>query len=92
GPVSFTFTALLKACAATLDADLGRQIHGQTITIGGFASDLYVGNTMIDMYVKCGFLDCGRKVFDEMPDRDVISWTSLIVGYARRGDMDLAGG
>lgn len=92
GPVSFTFTALLKACAAGLHADLGGQIHGQIIVIGGFASDLYVGNTMIYMYVKCGILDCGRKVFDEMPHRDVISWTNLIVAYARRGDMESAGG
>lgn len=92
GPVSFTFSALLKACTAALDVGLGRQIHGQTVSIGGFTSDLYVGNTMIDMYVKCGFLDCGRKVFDEMPDRDVISWTSLIVAYTKRGDMESAGG
>ncbi|KAF5475071.1 hypothetical protein F2P56_006916 [Juglans regia] len=91
GPVSFTFSALFKACGAVLDVNLGRQIHAQTIVIGGFASDLYVGNTMIDMYVKCGFLNCGRKVFDEMGERDVVSWTELIVAYAKHGDMDSAG-
>jgi len=91
GPVSFTFSALFKACGAVLDVDLGRQIHAQTILIGGFASDLYVGNTMIDMYVKCGLLDCGRKVFDEMAERDVVSWTELIVAYAKSGDMESAG-
>ncbi|XP_028759632.1 pentatricopeptide repeat-containing protein At5g44230 [Neltuma alba] len=91
GPVSFTFSALFKACGAVLDASLGSQVHAQTILIGGFASDLYVGNTMIDMYVKCGLLDCGRKVFDEMAERDVISWTELIVAYARSGDMKSAG-
>lgn len=91
GPVSFTFSALFKACSAVLDVGLGQQIHAQTILIGGFASDLYVGNTMIDMYIKCGFLDCGRKVFDEMSERDVISWTELIVAYAKSGDMKSAG-
>ncbi|KAI9075778.1 hypothetical protein K1719_042264 [Acacia pycnantha] len=91
GPVSFTFSALFKACGAVLDASLGSQVHAQTILIGGFASDLYVGNTMIDMYVKCGLLDCGRKVFDEMAERDVISWTELIAAYARSGDMESAG-
>ncbi|KAK9265938.1 hypothetical protein L1049_003462 [Liquidambar formosana] len=90
GPVSFTFTALLKACTAALDVNLGRQIHAQAISIGGFANDLYVGNTLIDMYLKCGVLDCGRRVFDEMPDKDVISWTSLIVAYAKSGDMEAA--
>jgi pentatricopeptide repeat protein len=91
GPVSFTFSALFKACGAVLDVDLGRQIHVQTILIGGFASDLYVGNTMIDMYVKCGLLDCGHKVFDEMAERDVVSWTELIVAYAKSKDMESAG-
>ncbi|RVW51582.1 Pentatricopeptide repeat-containing protein [Vitis vinifera] len=90
GPVSFTFTALLKACSAALDVNLGRQVHTQTILIGGFGSDLYVGNTLIDMYVKCGCLGCGHRVFDEMLDRDVISWTSLIVAYAKVGNMEAA--
>jgi pentatricopeptide repeat protein len=34
---------------------------------------------MIDMYIKCGFLECGRKVFDEMPNKDAISWTELFL-------------
>lgn len=87
-PVSFTFSAILKACSALLDVSLGRQMHAQSILIGGFCSDLFVGNTLIDMYIKCGFLECGRKVFDEMPDKDVISWTGLIVAYAKIGDME----
>ncbi|XP_042507531.1 pentatricopeptide repeat-containing protein At5g44230 [Macadamia integrifolia] len=89
-PVTFTFCALFKACSATLDFNSGRQLHCQTILIGGFESDLYVGNTLIDMYLKCGFLEYGRRMFDEMIDRDVISWTSLIVAYAKSGDMEVA--
>ncbi|WOG85545.1 hypothetical protein DCAR_0104736 [Daucus carota subsp. sativus] len=91
-PVSFTFSALLKACSLGEDVNvgLGMQIHGQIVGVGGFDCDLVVWNTMIDMYVKCGFLGCGRRVFDEMVVRDVISWTSLIVAYARTGDMDSA--
>lgn len=42
------------------------------------------------MYVKCGSLRCARMVFDEMPERDVISWTGLIVAYTRIGDMRAA--
>ncbi|CAN6680391.1 unnamed protein product [Malus baccata var. baccata] len=90
GPVSFTFSALFKACGDVLDVNLGRQIHAHTILVGGFVADLYVGNTMIDMYVKCGFLECGRKVFDEMPERDVVSWTELIVAYTKVGVMESA--
>jgi len=39
---------------------------------------------MIDMFVKCGFMCCTRKVFDIMPEPDVVSWTKLIVAYTRR--------
>lgn len=42
------------------------------------------------MYVKCGFFQSAHKVFDEMPHRDVVSWTQLIAAYARIGDMDSA--
>lgn len=90
GLVSFTFSAIIKACIASLDLVLGRQIHAQTISIGGFTSDLYISNTLIDMYVKGGFLDCGRQVFDEMTERDVISWTSLIVAYTKCGNVEAA--
>ncbi|XP_021274207.1 pentatricopeptide repeat-containing protein At5g44230 [Herrania umbratica] len=90
-PVSFTFSALFKACCTVLDVNLGRQIHTQTILIGGFSSDLYVNNSLIDMYVKLGFLGCARKVFDELPEKDLISWTELIVAYAELGDMESAG-
>lgn len=86
-PVSFTFTALFKTCSYELDVNLGSQFHGQCLKIGGFCQDLYVGNSLIDMHVKCGLLDDGRKIFDEMPERDVISWTTLIVAYAKKGLM-----
>ncbi|KAL1328721.1 hypothetical protein HN51_038522 [Arachis hypogaea] len=90
GPVSFMFSALFTACGAARDATLGAQVHAQTVLVGGFESDLYVNNTMINMYVKCGSLHCARKVFDEMSERDVVSWTELIVAYAKSGDMGSA--
>jgi pentatricopeptide repeat protein len=46
---------------------------------------------MIDTYIKCGFLECERKVFDEMPNRDVISWMELISAYGKNGNMESAG-
>ncbi|KAD7479241.1 hypothetical protein E3N88_02377 [Mikania micrantha] len=91
GPISFTFTSLLKACSDVDGVSLGVQIHGQIIKFGGFGSDLYVSNTLIDMYVRCVLVDSARKVFDEMPKKDEISWTSLIVAYTRHGDMEEAG-
>jgi pentatricopeptide repeat protein len=85
-PISFTFSALFSSLK---NPTLGSQLHVHAFLFG-FVSDLYVGNTMIDMYVKCGLLKSARKVFDEMPHRDAVSWTELIVAYARSGDMDSA--
>ncbi|XP_073145910.1 pentatricopeptide repeat-containing protein At5g44230-like [Henckelia pumila] len=90
-PVSFTFSALLKACGSEANLHFGRQLHGESVKLGGFDQlDLFVGNGLIDMYVKCSWLDYGRKIFDEMPERDLIAWTSLIVAYAKNGDIHSA--
>ncbi|CAN0861578.1 Pentatricopeptide repeat-containing protein At5g44230 [Linum grandiflorum] len=89
-PVSFTFTALLKGCSGAQNAFLGEQLHAQTILIGGLDSDLHVRTSMIDTYLKCGQLACARKVFDEMQERDAVSWTGLTVAYSRQGDMESA--
>ncbi|CAH9136977.1 unnamed protein product [Cuscuta epithymum] len=40
------------------------------------------------MYGKCGFLAENRRVLDEMPPRDVVSWNSMVVGYAQNGSFD----
>jgi hypothetical protein len=65
-PVLFIYSTFFKAC---FEVDLGRQIHAQTLLFGGFASDLYLGNTMFDMYMNYRLLDYGRNVFDDMAER-----------------------
>jgi len=47
----------------------------------GFGNNVYLCNALIGMYVKFGCLSSARHVFDQMPDRDVVSWTSLMSGY-----------
>ncbi|KAE8656678.1 Pentatricopeptide repeat-containing protein [Hibiscus syriacus] len=48
-------------------------------------SDLFVTNHLINMYCKCGYLQYARQLFDEMPIRNVVSWTALVSGYAQCG-------
>lgn len=50
----------------------------------GFASDRYIGNTLLKMYADCGAFEFARNVFGEMPVRDVVSWSSLIAACVAR--------
>eukprot|EP01018_Ginkgo_biloba_P020997 Gb_22288 [translate_table: standard] len=86
---SVTITSVLPACAHLTALRQGKEIHNY-ITRNGFESDVFVGNALIDMYVKCGNMENARQVFDKMPRRDVISFTTVVVGYTQNGHYDEA--
>ncbi|KAJ9564251.1 hypothetical protein OSB04_000217 [Centaurea solstitialis] len=50
--------------------------------------DMIVHNCLITANVNWGNLDQARKVFDEMPERNEVSWTALIAGYLKHGNVD----
>lgn len=83
-PDSYTFSCVLKACASLLDVRQGRSLH-QLVIQCGFESDLFVSNSLVAMYAKCGSLESGVQVFDRMPQRDVVSWNSIVAAYALNG-------
>ncbi|KAL7217476.1 hypothetical protein ACSBR2_010848 [Camellia fascicularis] len=62
--------------------DLGRQIHALVLKCQS-KHDVAIGNTLIDMYSKSGEIEDAKQVFNEMEQKNVISWTSLIVGYGK---------
>ncbi|KAL0348881.1 UNVERIFIED_CONTAM: Pentatricopeptide repeat-containing protein [Sesamum angustifolium] len=82
-PDNYTYPFVLSACAKGLRLSEGVQLHGSVVKMG-FHSDIFVLNSLIYCYGECEEIDRARKVFDEMCDRNVVSWTSLICGYARR--------
>lgn len=51
----------------------------------GFHSNLFVANSLLDAYSKCGRMDSALKLFDRMPLRDVVSWTAVISGHCHTG-------
>ncbi|KAH9288084.1 hypothetical protein KI387_032201 [Taxus chinensis] len=83
-PNSSTFATILPACAKMGALEQGIDIH-QSIIECGFLLDVVVVNALIDMYAKCGSIHNAHKVFDKMPQKNVISWTAMIAGYAQNG-------
>eukprot|EP01018_Ginkgo_biloba_P015184 Gb_08053 [translate_table: standard] len=86
---SFTFPCALKACAALAALHQGKQIHNEIVRTG-FESDIFVGNALVDMYAKCGNIENARLVFDEMANRDLVSWNAIIAGCAQSRRCDEA--
>ncbi|KAK4371277.1 hypothetical protein RND71_010752 [Anisodus tanguticus] len=89
-PTHYTFGNLLNACANLAYLKLGRQAHAHILKHGfrfqnGPEPDVFVGNALIDMYMKCGSVEDGSCVFSKMLDRDWVSWNAIIVGYAQNG-------
>ncbi|KAF2321634.1 hypothetical protein GH714_000773 [Hevea brasiliensis] len=79
-----TLSCVLKACACLFDENIGIQVHNYSVK-SGFFDDVSVGTSLIDMYFKNESVEEGRRVFDEMGVRNVVSWTSLLAGYAQNG-------
>ncbi|KAL5557476.1 hypothetical protein UlMin_039712 [Ulmus minor] len=85
----YTYSFVLKACGLLGDRNKGQIVHGHAVK-SGFELDLYVGNALVAFYSKCKDVETSRKVFDEMPKRDLISWNSIISGYNSNGYVDEA--
>ncbi|PKA51610.1 Pentatricopeptide repeat-containing protein [Apostasia shenzhenica] len=79
-PDNFAIPNALKACSDLGFIDFAKSIHGYAIKLG-FSECVYVLSSLVDFYGKCGFLEDAMKVFDEMPERNVITWNSLMVGF-----------
>ncbi|KAM1484293.1 hypothetical protein TB2_035493 [Malus domestica] len=81
----YTYPFVLKACGAMRDGKRGRIVHGHVVKCG-LDSDLFVGNALIALYSKCEEIEISRRVFDEIPGKDSVSWNSMISGYTANGN------
>ncbi|KAK4390750.1 Pentatricopeptide repeat-containing protein, mitochondrial [Sesamum angolense] len=76
--------SILAACSRICEKNVTRGVHG-FVTKRGLDEVLGVGNTLIDAYAKCGLVEFSKKVFDEMNEKDLISWNSMIAVCAQHG-------
>lgn len=83
-PDGFTLVSLLTACAELGALALGRRAHVYMFKVG-LDKNLHATNSLLDFYAKCGKIKEAERVFDEMEEKSVVSWTSLIVGLAVNG-------
>jgi pentatricopeptide repeat protein len=83
-PNGVTITSAISACASLKSLEKGMEIHSVAVKMG-FINDVLVGNSLVDMYSKCGKLEAARRVFDMILEKDVYTWNSMIGGYCQGG-------
>ncbi|KAI3950034.1 hypothetical protein MKW92_013793 [Papaver armeniacum] len=81
-PDDHIFPSAAKSCAILSRLDVGQSVHCLAVKTG-YRLDVFVGSSLVDMYAKCGGIIRARQMFDEMPDKNIVSWTGMINGYAQ---------
>ncbi|KAK9285179.1 hypothetical protein L1049_024366 [Liquidambar formosana] len=88
-PDNYVFPKVLRACAQSSCLEVGVRVHKDVI-LSGSEFNVQVCNSLIDMYSKCGDAWSAGQVFDEMAEKDLLSWNSMISGYVSNGFLRLA--
>ncbi|ERM95420.1 hypothetical protein AMTRI_Chr04g183570 [Amborella trichopoda] len=83
-PDHSTLIVVLTACAILASLHVGKQTHANTIK-SGFASNVSLSNSLINMYAKCGCIHESQLAFDDASRRDLVSWNAIIAAYAHNG-------
>ncbi|CAH9122279.1 unnamed protein product [Cuscuta epithymum] len=83
-PDLHTFPRVLKACAGIGLIQVGEEVHRHTVR-SGFGKDRVILNALVVMYAKCGDIVKSRNMFNQIPEKDLVSWNSMLIGYIRHG-------
>ncbi|KAK9161328.1 hypothetical protein Syun_007669 [Stephania yunnanensis] len=82
--IEFELVSALKSCSSLFDVSQADQIHC-LVRKSGLDSNIFVQNSLINLYVKCGCIQDAHVMFDSCPHWDNASWNTMIVGYVKLG-------
>ncbi|KAI4377949.1 hypothetical protein MLD38_015499 [Melastoma candidum] len=88
-PDCATLMSVLTATAHAGDLERGKYVHSY-IKGNGIEPDVLLYTALLNMYAKCGAMDLACEVFDQMPDKSVVSWNSMIMAYGLHGHGEKA--
>lgn len=84
-PNEFTFSSVINACVTSMaSVEQGKQFHCSVIK-SGHSNALCVSSALVTMYAKRGNIESANEIFKRQPERDLVSWNSMISGYAQHG-------
>uniref|UniRef100_A0A5B7BBZ3 Pentatricopeptide repeat-containing protein n=1 Tax=Davidia involucrata TaxID=16924 RepID=A0A5B7BBZ3_DAVIN len=83
-PNSITLVSVISACSNMRAIKLGKAIHGHSLKNFN-EENIILDNAVLDFYAKCGSVSSAQHLFVNMPKRDVVSWTTMVGGFAQRG-------
>ncbi|XP_022152981.1 pentatricopeptide repeat-containing protein At5g27110 [Momordica charantia] len=88
-PDAVTFSSTLSACSQLAALEKGRELHNCIISHKLETNEIVMG-ALLDMFAKCGDVDEARKLFLQLPERDLVSWTTMITAYGSHGQASEA--
>lgn len=80
----YSFGTVIRACAGLAAVRHGKEVHCQYLKRGGWR-DVIVESALVDLYAKCGCIDFAYKIYVHMPVRNLVTWNSMISGFAQNG-------
>ncbi|XP_010931098.1 pentatricopeptide repeat-containing protein At5g04780, mitochondrial [Elaeis guineensis] len=78
----FTLSSVLCACASRSAVIESKQLHALALKTA-VDSNVFVGTAVLDVYAKCNMIDDACLVFDEMPEKSSVTWSSMVAGYVQ---------